>query len=102
MYILVIFLVILIQFRELQREYTENYNFFSQKLNMIELAEVNKLASALKTLSYDENIKNVYLKNDRDELYNITFPLLKSLKDNFNITHLYFINKEGTCFLRVH
>ncbi len=61
-----------------------------------------KLLVAMEFLLKDEIAKDLFLKEEFDSLYNYSLPLFAQLKKKYNITHLYFIKPEGTCFLRVH
>jgi PAS domain S-box-containing protein len=40
--------------------------------------------------------------NDLDMLYKLSLPLHNKLKEDFKITHFYFIDDERKCVLRVH
>ncbi len=46
--------------------------------------------------------KNIFLENDRNELYSETSDIFKKMKENYEVTHLYFHTKDGYNFLRVH
>ncbi|MEN8123072.1 MAG: methyl-accepting chemotaxis protein [Bacteroidota bacterium] len=61
-----------------------------------------KLLVALEVLIRDKNSKDLYLKGNQDSLFTYSTPIFEQLKKKFNITHWYFINKNRTCFLRVH
>jgi len=48
------------------------------------------------------DIQNAWLARDRDTLLGLSAPLFEKLHRDYRITHLYFIDANGTCFLRVH
>lgn len=61
-----------------------------------------RIEAALKAFAHDERDKRLYLARDRDALYEHVRPLFEELRRSFRITHFYFIDLDGTCFLRVH
>ena len=47
------------------------------------------------------DVQELYLRGDRDELFNLLSPMFTEWKDR-QIVHLYIENPDGTVFLRVH
>jgi PAS domain S-box-containing protein len=47
-------------------------------------------------------IQNAWLARDRDKLLGLSAPIFEKLHRDYRITHLYFIDTNDTCFLRVH
>lgn len=78
----------------LQRLYSE-YN------DDIAASEIS--AAALSTALADrQDIKKLYLANDRQGLLRLLTPMFEQLRDKYDIRHLYIENKDGTVFVRVH
>ncbi len=75
-----------------------------EDFNHLKESDIKTLSITLETLLVDEKIRDIYLEGDREKLYDHTFPFFKKLKEEYGITHWYFINPEpeSTCFLRVH
>jgi two-component system, LuxR family, sensor kinase FixL len=48
------------------------------------------------------DIQNTWLAKDRNALLTLTTPIFEKLRQDYKITHLYFIDVNQTCFLRVH
>ena len=48
------------------------------------------------------DIQNAWLAKDRNALLTLTTPIFEKLRRDYRITHLYFIDANNTCFLRVH
>lgn len=48
------------------------------------------------------DIQNAWLTKDRKTLLTLTTPIFEKLRHDYRITHLYFIDVNQTCFLRVH
>jgi len=48
------------------------------------------------------DIQNAWLAKDRNTLLTLTAPIFEKLRLDYRITHLYFIDTNSTCFLRVH
>lgn len=53
-------------------------------------------------LKEDKQLKNAWLKKDRDELLEYAKPLFENIRSKYRVTHFYFHDLDGTCFLRVH
>ncbi|NJD76541.1 MAG: HAMP domain-containing protein [Candidatus Methanoperedens sp.] len=64
--------------------------------------DVKMLSSSLEMFLSNKEFKEVYLKNNREELYNYGQPLYNQLKIDFGITHFYFHLPNGTNFVRLH
>jgi PAS domain S-box-containing protein len=48
------------------------------------------------------DIQNAWLAKDRETMLTLTSPIFEKLRRDYRITHLYFIDTNNTCFLRVH
>jgi len=92
--------------------YYQNQNLNNQADHEIEVinnifnslikSEVNSLSSALEVIVQDKPLMDCYLEKNRTKLYEKGQPLFQSLKETFNDTHFYFIEPNGTCFVRLH
>lgn len=71
---------------------------FQRSLN----SEGNMLASHIYYLKKDTTILQAYENKDKEGLYNYCLPIFEEIKSKYRITHFYFIDTTGTCFLRVH
>jgi HAMP domain-containing protein len=70
--------------------------------NSILANDTKMLSAAVNTFSDDESYKQIYAQHDRDKLTKAGENLFKTNHDKFSITHFYFIDNDGTCFLRLH
>ncbi|KOR31437.1 hypothetical protein TI04_00840 [Achromatium sp. WMS2] len=70
--------------------------------NSLVEADIKMLASALNTFSKNAAMRNTFVKHNRDELFAACNDLFTDNRDSFGITHFYFIDNDGTCFLRMH
>lgn len=68
----------------------------------LEKDDIKMLSSTLEALLINKEMKEIYLKKDREKLYNYTLPLHTQLKKDFGITHFYFHLPNGTNFARIH
>ncbi len=68
----------------------------------IEDNDVKMLSSTLEALLINKELRDVYLNNNRDEVYNYSLPLYNKLKTEFGITHFYIHYPNGTNFIRIH
>jgi signal transduction histidine kinase len=60
------------------------------------------LARAHAGLDRLDPLLRLFAEKKRDELLAAANPIFKELRQNNNITHMYFIEPDGTVFLRVH
>lgn len=67
-------------------------------------SNTEKLSATMEALLEDKEIKDIYVGGDREKLYGHALPFYEKIKEEYGITHWYFINPEpeSTCFLRVH
>ncbi|GFE58713.1 cache domain-containing protein [Geobacter sp. AOG1] len=70
--------------------------------NSILTNDTKMLSAALNTFMNDPTYKQLYARHDRALLTKAAENLYKTNHDKFSITHFYFIDNDGTCFLRVH
>lgn len=64
--------------------------------------DTRMLGATLHGLMRDPALLALFAARDRDGLQKQAQPLFDELKKEFGITHWYFIEPDGTCFLRVH
>lgn len=96
-------------FIELQRQNetfdliaSEQIQEISNMFGELENQDTKMLSSTLEFAIQDKGLKEAYLKNDREYLYNYSIPLFHNLKNKYGITHFYFIYPDGRVFLRLH
>jgi len=95
------------------------YSYISQKNSLKQLVTIKQessiklfdvlikndsegLTRAMASFSQIEKLAIAFKEKDRDTLVNEVSPIFKTLKEHNNITHLYFIDKNGVVFLRAH
>ena len=69
---------------------------------LLEQSTKDELGAVLLALATDDNLSDEYLSGDKDELYRYATPLFETLKNQYGITHWYFILPDGKIFLRMH
>lgn len=69
---------------------------------MLKNIDEKMLSSTLETITYNNEIKDIFFKKDKQTLFNSVNQLFYQIKNNYGITHFYFILPNGDCFLRVH
>ncbi len=75
----------------------------AQQLFQLELRkDSDLLTNSIFFLERDQRLQQAWMSKDRDKLLSLTEPLFADLRTKFRITHFYFINTDGNCFLRVH
>lgn len=77
-------------------------NFIQTSFENIKQRDINALSSTLNTIALDSEIKKIFLEKDRDKLYSYNETLFTGLKEDYGITHWYFILPDGEAFLRMH
>ena len=68
----------------------------------LEERDIKVLSSASEVIIQDPGFKKIYLEKDREKLYNYGQPLYQNLKNQTDITHVYFILPDGNVFVRLH
>jgi len=77
----------------------ENTNKFFQD----ELGEDKRLLGGIIHLfKNDTKLQQLWLAKNREALLEYTTPTFEKLRNDYGITHFYFIDVNQTCFLRVH
>lgn len=71
---------------------------FNEELDHHALA----MEGLLMAISQNPDIKNHFHGRDRNLLFKTVEGIFKQIKQNFDITHLYFHKPDRTCFLRAH
>jgi HAMP domain-containing protein len=74
----------------------------AQALAAAERADVEKLDATLRVLSAHPGLREAFAARDRAGLLSLAAPVFEQLRAEHDITHLYFLEPSGTCFLRVH
>jgi len=69
---------------------------------LLEQSTKDELGAALSALAADKGLRNEYISGDQDKLYLYASPLFETLKNQYGITHWYFILPDGKIFLRMH
>ena len=64
--------------------------------------ETSPLSLALDLLQTAPEVQAAWLARDWDQLFEAATPIFGELKSNHNITHLYFVDVDRVCYLRVH
>jgi hypothetical protein len=75
-----------------------NLNLFS---NLI-ASDAEGLARAQAGFAQADGLLNTFAGGDRDSILAAAKPVFDALKTKHNITHMYFIQPDGTVLLRVH
>jgi signal transduction histidine kinase len=74
------------------------HRYFNQLL----FADARLIGETTHFVKDNPDIQNAWLARDRDKLLGLSAPLFEKLHRDYRITHLYFIDTNNTCFLRVH
>ncbi len=71
--------------------------------NLILQGDSKMLSAAMDSFATHEGIRQAYTEHlDRAKLQGLVQDLYRSNKSRYGITHLYFIDRDGVCFLRAH
>jgi HAMP domain-containing protein len=73
-------------------------------LAALERAEIEKLDATLRALSFQPALADAFAARDRGRLLAAAAPMFAELRQNHDITHMYFIEPDPSrkVFLRVH
>ncbi|MGD1042809.1 MAG: ATP-binding protein [Sedimentisphaerales bacterium] len=70
--------------------------------NKLLFADARLIGEITHFVKDNPDIQNAWLAKDRNTLLTLTAPIFEKLRQDYRITHLYFIDTNSTCFLRVH
>lgn len=77
---------------------TSYEDYFEKSL----IKDVNDIHDSADFIRINETYTNLFLLNEKEKLYKSIKPAFDELNKKLDITHLYFIEKDGRVFLRVH
>ena len=80
----------------------EKTNSSKNSWRLLEQNTKQELGAVLSAFAADNGLRDEYLSGDQDKLYRYAGPLFATLKDQYAITHWYFILPDGKIFLRLH
>ena len=72
------------------------------KFNAQLAGDTRTLFVSAQPLLSDPNILELFLAKDRNSLYAYASKPFFKMRDSYLITHFYFVEPDGNCFLRVH
>lgn len=64
--------------------------------------DIKMLSAALNTFIQDKTFQRLYAGREREKLIAEASPLFTSNRERYGITHFYFIDNSGVCYLRMH
>ena len=100
--IITIYSIYYVQNKTNTRNITEHINEVENGFNNSLSSESKILATHIYHLLKDSTILKTYKNNNRENLYNYCLPIFNIIKPKYRVTHFYFIDTTGICFLRVH
>ena len=56
----------------------------------------------LELIERKEEFQKSWIDKDRQLLFDQALPIFKDIKSKYEVTHFYFIDSNGACFLRMH
>jgi signal transduction histidine kinase len=104
MLLLIIFMMAIynIQQKRISDDVRTRLDATDRYFNQFLLADARLIGETTHFVKDDPNIQHAWLTRDREKLLSLTAPLYEKLRRDYRITHFYFIDADGTCFLRVH
>lgn len=89
-----------------QKETEEDEQQLLLRLNTEYNDDISTLQESAESLSISladrEDIKQLFIAKDRQELIDLLTPVFETLRDQYNIRHLYVEDLDGTVFVRIH
>lgn len=83
---------------------TQSLNSSMSAFATLEEAATDKLGAALEVLRTRDDLRELYVAGDREELVAFATPLYAALRDEYGVTHWYFIEPgpESRVVARIH
>ena len=95
-------LLFYIQNDSIDRKEVRTVSGFSTKISNEIERDSRLFNSIIDILKEDPKLQNLFLAGDREKLYHEAYPVYLNLNKNMDVTHFYFIGKDGSAFLRMH
>ncbi|MDH4321118.1 MAG: response regulator [Desulfobulbaceae bacterium] len=92
----------ILQESHIQKRITQKLAGVPKLLDVLVSEETTVITGLFLRLEQSPEIRKAYLAGDREQLQALTQPLFKEFLAAYDITHMYFIDSAGTCFLRTH
>lgn len=93
--------VLYIQGIYLNKEIEKNAEGIQKLFDHLLEEEAKILIAQLDFISNDPELIQAWDSKNRDQLYSMAAPIFQRI-NTFNVTHFYFVQRDQTCFLRVH
>ncbi len=90
------------QLHQLQEELKDLAKNENRLFDSILTADAEGLSRAHTGLTRLDPLLGLFAARKRDQLLATARPIFTEIRQNNNITHMYFIDPDGTVFLRVH
>ncbi len=102
--LLIIFTVAIyhLQQKHINDDVQARLNSVSRYFNQFLTSDARLIGETTHFVKENTDIQNAWLAKDRNALLALTAPIFEKLHQDCRITHLYFIDVNQTCFLRVH
>jgi signal transduction histidine kinase len=91
-----------LQRHQFDRNVRLQLNSVQQLFNATLESEAEHLSTFIDFILNDPRLYHAFLAKDRDLLYRNALAIFQSIENRHQVTHFYFHNLDGTCFLRVH
>ncbi len=91
-----------LQDRSIKVNSLEKLNGLTQAFEHHLADDTDHLQGFIDFITANEKLQNAWLSKDREELLQLSSPILNSLNKLIRVTHFYFITPDKLCFLRVH
>ncbi|MDH5721342.1 MAG: response regulator [Spirochaetia bacterium] len=83
------------ELKQKMEKFTHHFEF--------EIENDARLISALiDSVEQEPKYAELFLKRDRDALYDFSVSKFEEIRQKFRVTHFYFVKPDKSCFLRVH
>jgi len=91
-----------LQYKHLQDNFIETLSFAERVYEEKIQHDIQTMEAALLFIKADQSIQREWKKRDKKKLLALLETKFKYLRQQLNITHLYFTDLTGRVFLRVH
>lgn len=91
-----------IQSRSNQDNFQSDQEGVNQLFEVLLDEQADLLDSQIHFLQQDESLQTAFLAADRETLLAQATPAFEDMRENFRVTHFYFIDTDQVAFLRVH
>ncbi|MDH5719886.1 MAG: GGDEF domain-containing protein [Spirochaetia bacterium] len=87
---------------KIEKDAIQNSRLINNFFQEIVYDHKNALGVSTQSIKFNRSVLKAFADTNRQNLFRLNVDFFNKIKNKFEITHMYFINSDRKCFLRVH